>query len=359
MASGGALQSDAWREAFNTVPREVFVPRFSLHTDSGQQTFEIGDPGFVEAVYTDTSLVTRRDAAGGPTSSSSAPSLMARMLEAFDVPEGGRVLEVGTGTGYNAALLCHRFGDDHIVTVDIDSTLTYRARQRLAEIGYHPTVITGDGTTGSAEHAPFSGILATCGVHRLPVAWRQQVRPGGIIVVNIGTGIACLKLGQDHGATGRFLPDSAEFMVARPTAESTAIRANPYTDLIVKAPADGWRSVSRANLPGDPDDFLTEMVLPEALELTLHQPDVLGMILHFDDPIHGLVHPPTNSWARITQSDTALLVEYGGPRDLWAERDRLLRRWIEAGRPGPGSYGLTVKPDGEHQLWLDSREGAI
>lgn len=66
-------------------------------------------------------------------------SLMARMLEALDVRDGDRVLEIGTGTGYNAALLCHRVGSHNVVSIDIDPALIAAARSRLASLGHHPT----------------------------------------------------------------------------------------------------------------------------------------------------------------------------------------------------------------------------
>jgi SAM-dependent methyltransferase len=89
------------------------------------------------------------------TSSSTMPSLMARMLEALDVRDGHRVLEIGTGTGYNAALLCHRLGPRNVVSIDIDPTLVAAARSRLADLGYHPTLVAGDGTTGAVQHGPY------------------------------------------------------------------------------------------------------------------------------------------------------------------------------------------------------------
>ena len=78
------------------------------------------------------------------------PSLMARMLEALDVRDGHRVLEIGTGTGYNAALLCHRLGACNVVSIDIDPTLIVATRKRLAGLGHHPTLVVGDGTAGAA-----------------------------------------------------------------------------------------------------------------------------------------------------------------------------------------------------------------
>ncbi|MGH3915986.1 MAG: rRNA adenine N-6-methyltransferase family protein, partial [Pseudonocardiaceae bacterium] len=84
---------------------------------------------WLNRVYSDSTLVVQRRLAreGGvaalPTSSSTMPSLMIDMLEALDVREGHRVLEIGTGTGYNCALLAHRLGGDNVVSIDLDPTL--------------------------------------------------------------------------------------------------------------------------------------------------------------------------------------------------------------------------------------------
>src|SRR5205807_4637125 len=111
---------------------------------------------------------------GLATSSSSAPSLMASMLDALAVAEGHRVLEIGTGTGYNAALLCHRLGADNVTSVDVDAGLVDRAGQRLAALGYRPNVVAADGGAGCPEDAPFDRIIATVALPRVPAAWIEQ-----------------------------------------------------------------------------------------------------------------------------------------------------------------------------------------
>ncbi len=103
---------------------------------------------------------------GIAVSSSTKPDLMVRMLETLDVRDDARVLEIGTGTGYNAALLSHRLGEDRVYSVDVDAELVGPARERLADIGVHPHLATLDGEKGWPEHAPFDRIIATCSVTR-------------------------------------------------------------------------------------------------------------------------------------------------------------------------------------------------
>ncbi|MFE7132765.1 methyltransferase domain-containing protein [Streptomyces sp. NPDC057638] len=357
LTAGGALAAgSAWRGAFASVPREVFAPRFTLSGLNGGREYAPGDRGYAAAVYTDTTLITRRDATGAAVSSSSEPSLMARMLEAFTVREAARVLEIGTGTGYNTALLCHRLGADRVTSIDVEPELTALARTRLAGAGFTPLVVTGDGTGGHAEGAPYDGILATCGVQRIPSAWPGQVRPGGIIVTNIGNGIARLTVDGDGGAEGGFLPEDAAFMLARPAPDYLAPAAAQFTGLIARG--TGTRRVMELPLPAaEPTRDLPGIIRATAHEVWMVQHDVLSLSLtsvfasEAGEMFHGLVHPPTGSWARITpQEGRRVLVEHEGPRDLWAERLALVAQWIDAGRPGPGAYTLTVTGTGAHTL---------
>ncbi|RKN05691.1 methyltransferase domain-containing protein [Streptomyces radicis] len=356
LTTSGALRTPGWQAAFAAVPREVFAPAFSIRTPRGLRDCTAADPDFWATVYSDDSLITLRDAAGTAISSSSQPSLMARMLEAFTVNDGDRVLEIGTGTGYNTALLCHRLGAERVVSVDIDPVLTEAAREKLRRIGYEPEIITGDGTAGHPGSGPYDGILATCGVHRIPRAWLDQLRPGAVIVANIGAGIVRLVTREDGGATGRYLPEEAGFMPARPVADHVAATAGRYSALIVRTP--GRTRVEPLPVAREEAaDFYRALALTRAMEVVLVHHGVLGMTLRDGEKTtHGLVHPPTASWARVVPDGAGAVAEVttGGPRDLWAERRALLVPWFRAGRPGPGRYGLSVDPRGGHTLW---REG--
>ena len=107
---------------------------------------------------------------------------MAAMLDALDVERDNRVLEIGTGSGYNAALLSEYLDSGNVSTIDIDTGLVALARDRLAAAGYHPTVAVADGLDGYPANAPYDRIMSTCQTWRLPDAWIRQVRPGGRIV---------------------------------------------------------------------------------------------------------------------------------------------------------------------------------
>ncbi|MCC3768180.1 methyltransferase domain-containing protein [Streptomyces sp. UNOC14_S4] len=348
LAEAGVLRSPCWSDAFAAVPREVFAPSFQIRTSEGKlEAYTPESEGYGGAVYTDTSLITQWDAGGTATSSSSQPSLMARMLEAFDVPNGERVLEIGTGTGYNTALLCRRYGDAQVVSVDVDPALTEAAREKLDRIEARPLLLTADGTLGHGDEAPYGGILATCGVRRIPAAWLAQVRPGGLIVANIGTGIAQLTVTEDGDAEGGFLPEPAAFMVARPTPEHVTASAASHTSLIL----NGTGRTRTAELP-DARRFCERLVMAEALEIALSHQNVLAVSFLREDgsTVCGLVHPETGSWSRTVADGDSAEVTWNGPRDLWEERSSLLSAWEKAGCPGPDAYRLAVDADGRHTL---------
>jgi protein-L-isoaspartate(D-aspartate) O-methyltransferase len=154
--------------ALRDIPRHLFLPGVPL-----------------DEVYADEAIVTKRNDDGLPVSSSSQPALMALMLDQLDLKPGHRVLEIGAGTGYNAALIAHIVGPDGlVVTVDLDDDLTEAAREHLAVAGYPQVIVhTGDGADGYQEQAPYDRIIATVALSDLPPAWLRQAAPGALIVL--------------------------------------------------------------------------------------------------------------------------------------------------------------------------------
>jgi len=165
------IRSAALREAFLAVPRETFIPAV------------MGEKG-LDAVYKDEAYPAKVDESGRWLSSSSQPGIMAQMLEGLELKPGVRVLEIGTGTGYNAALLAHMLGSaGRVVTVDIDDDLARQARSALSTTGLKVEVVTADGLLGRAAAAPYDRIIVTATPPRLPIAWRDQLTEGGLLIV--------------------------------------------------------------------------------------------------------------------------------------------------------------------------------
>ena len=168
-----ALQSSGIRDeriaaALRDVPRHLFLPHLPP-----------------EDAYLDDAIVTKRDADGQPISSSSQPAIMAIMLDQLTLAPGQRVLEIGAGTGYNAALMRHIVGPSGaVVSVDIEADLVDLAREHLASAGYPDvTVVAADGADGYPPGAPYDRVIATVGVSDLAPAWLHQAGPGARIVV--------------------------------------------------------------------------------------------------------------------------------------------------------------------------------
>ncbi|WAU79600.1 methyltransferase domain-containing protein [Streptomyces sp. Qhu-G9] len=219
-ASGAWGADPVWRDAFESVPRHLFVPYYYVGALGGYERRWGEDPSprrredWVRGAYLDAPLATRvRD--GELLSSSSQPSLMAKMLTELEVRDGDAVLEIGAGTGYNAALLSHRLGDDLVTTVDLDAEITESARRHLAAAGHHPTVVTCDGARGCLERAPFDRVIATCTLSAIPRTWLAQCRPGARILAPFATGLIALRVRDTGHAEGRFLHTSAYFVPLR------------------------------------------------------------------------------------------------------------------------------------------------
>jgi protein-L-isoaspartate(D-aspartate) O-methyltransferase len=164
----GLIRSESIEAAFRATPRHLFLP---------------GTP--LDQVYSDEPIVTRYNERKQPISSSSQPAIMAIMLEMLRLQPGMRVLEIGAGTGYNAALMAHIVGSaGSVVTVDIDEEVIDEARTRLNSAGAAAVqTIRGDGALGYTPAAPYDRIILTVGAHEIAPAWRDQLVEGGLLVL--------------------------------------------------------------------------------------------------------------------------------------------------------------------------------
>ncbi len=153
--------------AFRQVPRHLFLPDTPL-----------------DEAYADEAVPTHL-VDGVPISSASQPAILAAMLEQLRVQPGDHVLEIGSGTGYNAALLAVLAGETGRVTsIDLEPRFVAEAREHLDAAGFHGVrTVVGDGYAGYPEGAPYDAIIATAAAWSVPEAWDKQLGVGGRLVV--------------------------------------------------------------------------------------------------------------------------------------------------------------------------------
>lgn len=160
--SGTGAPDEKVMEAIGRVPRHEFVP-----------------PEWAPAAYENRPLPI------GEGQTISQPYIVALMTDLAKVHKGARVLEVGTGSGYQAAILAEMGADVH--TIEIVPSLAASARERLARLGYRGVeVVTGDGYEGIESRAPFDAILVTAGASHVPPALVRQLAPGARMVIPVG-----------------------------------------------------------------------------------------------------------------------------------------------------------------------------
>jgi protein-L-isoaspartate(D-aspartate) O-methyltransferase len=346
LVAAGKLRSPAWRAAVEATPRHVLVPEWFVRdaTTGDWVRHELADDADLDLVYSNAALFILPDG----LSSSSMPGLMTRMLDELDVRDGHRVLEIGTGAGYNAALLCHRLGGAGVYSVDIEPGLVARARERMATLGHHPTLRATDGTTGLPEGAPFDRVIATCSVPRIPPAWIEQTSAGGRILADLKIGkqagnlVNLVRTGD--GADGRFDPTFGSFMALR--------------DRVPPVPAPTPSGLLERTSRLDLDRPWENTVVWFLAALTM--PRVTGFGLRAERGRTALdvvtLSASDGSRAEIGPFGDGVRTVREQGRPLWVHVERAHARWIALGRPGWERFGLTVR-DGHHTVWLDDPGG--
>ncbi|MBP5938170.1 methyltransferase domain-containing protein [Streptomyces acidiscabies] len=356
----GAVPSGHWHKAFAETPRHAFVPEYFLSrggvpTRWQKLTVEHGH-AWLWPIYDNNTLVTRlqpiREAGDGfftgvPTSSSTQPSLTARMLEAAELTPTDEVLDAGTGTGYQAALLLHRLHDSaQLVSADIDPDLTDSARRALASLGHTPEVVTTDIRTHDWGRT-FAKVIVTCALPEVTETLRAAVAPGGRLIVNLfppmSGGLAVLDAKEDGSLEGRFHADGGSYMAARgktpqadpPVAEVSA-EGRP-TDVPVDAFDDyHFTFLLAVHLPGAQLQYGTDDDSPSTVMRRLVMPD--------------------GDWAEsVYVPGAGPYVREGGDTGVWDTVERWWSWYLAQDRPPWDRFGLTVTYEG-HTLWLDSPE---
>lgn len=279
----GAIRSPQLEAAFADIPREFFLPP------------EIP----LSRVYSDDAIVVKWDENGQPSSSSSQPFLMADMLETLGLAPGMRVLEIGAGVGYNAAIMAHVLGDGALLTsVDLDPVMADTARRNLHTLAQQlgssferVTVIAGDGSLGYAPHAPYDRIIVTVQQWEIAPEWVNQLQVGGLLLMPLtlstqfwGSMIPAFRKEADGtlqavaASYGSFMPMRGE--MAHPPGATTTERGRLIR--LPLGPAQvlpGWEPPTGiAPEAAQPRLFLPETQLPPNLAAFLEQPQLPQII---------------------------------------------------------------------------------
>ena len=348
LEDSGNLTTRAWRAAFEDIPRHLFAPRFTLPDNLGGLVLGVEDSGrreeWLKAVYQDEALLTIFDEREMVTTSCSAPSVVAIMLESSQTADGDSVLEIGTGTGWTAGLLSHRLGPDAVTSVDIDPRCVTEARERLDRLGLHPTLAVADGYLGYPARAQYDRIIATASLRKVPPAWLTQIRPGGTILADLrgdfAGNLARLTVNKNGSADGRFLPKRVNFMPLR-SKEEHLHELPELASRAVSAPGPHRHTdLAPSTLRTWDFAFLAQLSMPGARA---------GRVRIQGGPMHYcLTDPQTDSWARVDADtdDTERKVTQGGERRLWDEMEAAYELWIRLDQPQPADFTITVSPDG-------------
>jgi protein-L-isoaspartate(D-aspartate) O-methyltransferase len=356
----GALWSSPLIAAFRATPRHLFLDQVYHHREGGWRIF---DPQHLveedlRLIYSDRALTTRLSPSPtvGPSgsrgesdqvaiSSSSQPSLMAQMLEDLRLCPGQRVLEIGAGTGYNAALLAHVVGA-LVWSIDVDREVLAGAQRHLAflpdrgvELHHH------DGRERFSLAAPFDRIQVTAATPDLEPAWLEQLVPGGLVQapLDLAPGLAYVVQGKAHdGVLVGGLTRPAYFMPLRDEGEAGRDRNAPVSPLAgperlaaVPAPWAGWDD----RRPGaEPADFLPSLVFLAWLEGF-----ALGYATCPDGrPGHGVVDLVHGQACWLGPHEWRISGKGGHEMGL-----RLWQQWLDLGGPHPEEWRLRAATDAD------------
>lgn len=369
LQAADAIRSPAVARAFGRVPRHRLLDEIWLVDEAGerhrQEVPPAPDRAMLELIYDDTVFFTCVDARGVPLSSSTRPSLMARMLERLELRPGLRVLEIGTGTGYNAALISELVADTGVVaTMDIHPEVIAQTSRALARAGYGTIdVRCRDGFEGCPERAPFDRVVATVCCTDVSPRWLEQLAADGIMLIPlqhggpntapllrltragealVGRVVAPCRFMSMHGALASVHPWAGEVVRA---ALPPAQRRPALPELPHRATGDG-----RADL----EDFHYFLGLEDPRTCRLHKRGV-GLW----DEGRGFVFSTLDEDQPVTllYGDEGLYREYRQRFDRWSDelcRPRAADFESELRPSEPAGHRPALRRDGE--AWVIERQ---
>ena len=332
------------REALDKSPRHLFIQTIVPPKKRAPEKVDEDSPSgdHLEAIYSD-EVVTIRE---NPSySSSSQPSLMLAMLTDLDIRPGNRVLEIGTGTGWNAALLaCGTGKDDLVFSMDNQDDLVQHAGDNLTHSGFpRVNLKAGDGVHGWPENSPFDRIIVTASSRDIFIAWIKQLAEGGILLVPFRIGTLAdpvLKIVKKEGMfTGNFTRWSAFTEIKTPARDTTEPLQQPQLDQL----ADQLQALSHEN------GFIP---LPAAAaDDWWHYFADLQFFLHLNGWNFHQGWLGTNSLYMCHEAKMVMaysrnqpVLKLFGEDEACAKVRNLSQEWGALGSPGIEKYGVRIVP---------------
>lgn len=363
LMQSGAIHSPAIQQAFLTVPREAFVPFFYREDETSRkmawvrvEATQCSPEEYLAQIYRNDPLVTKVDDRGWPVSSSSMPSAMGKMLEALDVRPGQRVLEIGAGSGYNAALLACLSDDAHnIVTIEHDATLAVHAKEALGKVlGEGAAVIVGDGFLGYDQGGLYDRIIATASVGTLPRAWIAQLQVEGKLVMDLQGSLASGFLVVEKSTErviGHFLAEPLHFM---PLETEAVVAPKANIAMLVQQPCSATFVLEKDHIfPGKLFDpafrwFLQWRLLGCQVSKQRQRTRETGTMLHSV----FLVEPQSKAVVRLQQQEGEELwhgTAYGPP-SFWDDLQQAWHDFLSIGAPSQQEYQVVVEEESSFLL---------
>ncbi len=362
------IKSEAVERAFRRVERHKLVEHFFDYREEREGFEKVSvDPArpstdALRTIYSDSPLMTRLSG-GLPSSSTSQPALVAQMLELLELTPGQRGLEIGAGTGYNAALMQEMVGETgHVTTIDIQEDVVAQTRRLLRAAGYDRIeVIARDGVLGCPENAPYDRIIATVGCPDISPSWTDQLSEGGFMLIPLQHGpegfdpLARIWKDSEH-VLGRFVGSSGFMSIQGELASEQKLS---FADQ-----KQARTGVSLAELPLPVSvGIWSDLDRPERMERQF----ALGLFLAIADE--------RGSWSGVVEKargaclfarGKADKVEVYGDVSLYDEFVQLCQRWERLGSPAMEKWALEFfatnsdnqPPEGEN-AWVIPREFTI
>ncbi len=363
--------SEKTEQAFLAVPRHAFVPRYRLiFTKEWQEVTDENLHEHLGRLYNDASLCLYGDDDDHIPSTISQPSFVIRSLDMLQLRPGQKVFELGTGSGWNAALIAHLVGPEgHVYSVELIPELAGRAKAALSATGVeNVTVIVGDGGDGYALGAPYDRATFTAGTYDLPHQFYDQMKDDGLLLVGIkseggGDNLFILRKRQGHFESveampcgwvqmrGKYQIDSANPKPIEELPEWNGLQNRevsriPYWWSVKGREHFVWATAGIRSFLGITEPGFRTFKLAKTPERP-YEERYFGL---WDQDSHSLV---------IAKHDC--LIAYGNT----TAKDRLmwrLRQWVDLGMPTGASFNLHVYPvgvplsAGENQWIIKRRE---